>query len=128
MDKSLIKSQFFNYIIYTTLAGLYALLDEGGAGTFGILFFPVILFTVLVFLYNMSFTFLGQFIFGCRRYLVWSLLTPQIIAFLLFGSIKLNSVYIIDRDFDPFLYGFLIVTGILNVLTFFRIKGKIGVQ
>jgi len=121
----LIRQQLFSYIIYTTLGIIYGLFGTSGAGTSGILVIPIILFSIVVFLYNLGFIFLGQLLFGQDKYLLIALLTPQIIALVILVTIKTQSKYILDFDFDKVLFGFLIITTILNIWTFIKLKRKV---
>jgi hypothetical protein len=124
MKDKLWTRQIINYSIYTTAGVIYGLFGTEGAGTSGILLLPIILFTILLFIFNLSFTYLGQIIFKEQRQLLFALLTPQLIGLLIFIILLLRDQYIIDNDSDKVLWGFLVLTTILNIWTYFTLRPK----
>lgn len=114
--------QIINYLIYTTAGLLYGMFGTNGAGTTGILIIPILLFTIILFVYNLSFTFLGQFIFSKQSLLLLQLLTPQLIGLIIFIVLSFRNKYIINNDLDKVLWGFLILTTLLNIWTYLILK------
>lgn len=122
MKDKLWTRHIINYGIYTAVGIIYGLFGTGGAGTSGILLLPIILFTILLFLFNIVFTYLGQFIFREERQLLLALLTPQFIGLSIFITQLLKDKYIIDNDLDKILWGALVITTVLNIWTYFILK------
>ncbi len=124
MKDKLWTRQIINYGIYTIAGVIYGLFGTSGAGTSGILLLPIILFTILLFIFNLSFTYLGQLIFKEQRQLLFALLTPQFIGLILYSILLFRDKYIIDNDLDKVLWGFLVLTTILNIWTYFILRPK----
>ena len=122
MKSKLLSQKLFSYPIYTIPCLTYGVFGTDGAGTTGILVFPTFIFSILLFFYDLAFTYLGQLIFRNTEILILGFLLPQIIGLFIFLLRRYNHDYILDIDSDIILWGFLIIMSILNYWTYTKLR------
>ena len=120
MKNKLIYKKLINYLIYTIPCLIYGLYGTDGAGTTGILVFPTFIFSILLFFYDLGFTYLGLKIFKNSKLIIVAYLLPQIIGLIIFIFRKYNHKYILDSDTDIILWFLLVLMTLLNSLTYFK--------
>jgi hypothetical protein len=114
MNKAqLLTQQIIGYGIYTTAGLIYCFIDKGNY-----LFLMVIGFSILAFIYNLLFTFLGSLLF--KEKLLLHLLTPQIVGLFLFIILKLSAENATTSDTVKLIWGYLILSTIFNVFTYLK--------
>jgi hypothetical protein len=113
----LLTQQLIGYGIYTTAGLIYCFVDGGDS-----MFLLVIFFSIFVFIYNLLFTFLGSLLF--KKWLLIHLLTPQIVGLTLFIYLKLSAKNTTTSDTDKLIGGYLILSTIFNVYTYFKYRGN----
>jgi hypothetical protein len=113
----ILTQQLISYGIYTTAGLIYSFIDMGD-----ILFLLVIFFSIFAFIYNLLFTYLGWLLF--KKRLLLHLLTPQIFGLSLFIILKLRREHAIDNDTDKLFLGYLFLSTIINIYTYFKYRGK----
>jgi hypothetical protein len=118
MNKDQIMTQqLISYGIYTTAGIIYSFIDKGNS-----LFLLVIFFSIVAFIYNLLFTYLGSLLF--KKRLLPHLLTPPIVGLSLFMILKLRRAHAIDRDTDKLFLGYLFLSAVINCYTYFKYRGK----
>jgi hypothetical protein len=113
----ILTQQLISYGIYTSAGLIYSFIDMGDY-----LFLLVIFFSIFAFIYNLLFTFLGWLLFQKR--LLIHLLTPQIFCLSLFIILKLRKENAIDNDTVKLILGYLFLSTIINIYTYFKYRKK----
>jgi hypothetical protein len=113
----ILTQQLISYGIYTSAGLIYSFIDMGDY-----LFLLVIFFSIFAFIYNLLFTFLGWLLF--KKRLLLHLLTPQIFCLSLFIILKLRKENAIDNDTDKLILGYLFLSTIINIYTYFKYRKK----
>ena len=116
-----IKQQFINFLIYTSVMLLFATIRHSEGFTLNMYSEPVFLFSCIVFICSTLVILAGQKIFRQSQFIIY--LLPQIIGFLLLTYItignKINGYSSIGYGIDELVWSFLIITALLNVIAYF---------
>lgn len=118
--KSLIRQQFINFLIYTIIGVIYAFYIQPEGLTYLI---PVVIFCFLLFICSVFLIHGGQKVFKKINLVIY--LIPQLIGLLILISIIVNNWnigYFIGYGIDEILWGFLVVSTLLNIITYSRKK------
>lgn len=116
--KNIIKQQFINFLIYCCIGLLYLSYPFANGFTLTGDMGQICIFSLLLFISSTFIIYFGEIVFKKRHILIY--LTPQLIGllFLLFIAIK-NNGFNIGYGIDEILWGFLVLSSLLNSIAYF---------
>jgi hypothetical protein len=118
--QNLIRQQFINFLIYTTIGVSYGFYIHPEGLTY---ITPIFIFSCLLFIFSVFLIYYGQMVFKKMNLVIY--LIPQLIGLLILISITVRNWsigYFIGYGIDGILWGFLVVSTLLNIRTYYSTK------
>jgi magnesium-transporting ATPase (P-type) len=113
---NVIKQQFFNFLVYTSVSLLFVVIRHGDGFTWNIYSEPVLIFSCVIFACSTLIILAGLRIYKKSGIIIY--LLPDLIGFSILALITLGNKsngFAIGYGVDELLWGFLVITTMLNI-------------
>lgn len=118
---NIIRQQLINFLLYASMGLLYGFFQYSEGLTLNVYIIPIFIFSCLILVCSTLLIYGGEKIYKKPHLVIY--IMPQLIGFLylIFVTI-MNNGYPIGYGIDEILWGFLVISTLLNVRAYFARK------